>query len=393
MYALEKSRHISPNITVSESLLRASGPAGHCRILYVIGQLDPGGAELQLCYLLRTMDRERYNPAVAVWHYREDDLNAPLFQSLGIPVYTFPGLHSSATKLMALRRLVKEVKPEIVHSYSFFTNFAAWYSTFGSGTISIGSIRQDFLNEYRSAGRIVGRLSARWPGSQICNSLAALKTVEDTSQLFKPTQLQVVSNRLDIDRVKPHPLPQGRPNLLAMGRLEPEKRWDRLLRCVALAASKGADFSVRLAGDGSLMEKLKDDAKTLRVDNRVKFLGLQRDIPSLLRDSTFLVHTADAEGCPNAVMEAMASGRAVVATDAGDVPYIVEDGVTGFVVRRGDDATLVERMVKLITERDLRRRMGEAGRAKAEREFCLGRLVEETLAAYRSAGWKDACQA
>jgi glycosyltransferase involved in cell wall biosynthesis len=87
-------------------------------------------------------------------------------------------------------------------------------------------------------------------------------------------------------------------------------------------------------------------------------------------------------------MEAMACGRAVVATDAGDIPSLVDDGNTGFVVRRGDDEALVNRMLRLVSDRDLCRRMGEAGRSKAEREFGLNRLVEETLAAYQAAGWE-----
>jgi glycosyltransferase involved in cell wall biosynthesis len=89
-------------------------------------------------------------------------------------------------------------------------------------------------------------------------------------------------------------------------------------------------------------------------------------------------------------MEAMACGRAVVATDAGDVPSLIENGKTGFVVRRGDDATLCSRMVTLMTDLDLCRTMGEAGRAQAERLFGLDRLVSETLAAYRAMGWKEA---
>jgi glycosyltransferase involved in cell wall biosynthesis len=101
------------------------------------------------------------------------------------------------------------------------------------------------------------------------------------------------------------------------------------------------------------------------------------------------VHTSDSEGCPNVVMEAMACGRAVVATDAGDVPTLVEDGKTGFVVPRGDEATLLARLVTLMTDHDLCRRMGEAGRAKAEQQFGLDRLVSETLAAYRAMGWID----
>jgi glycosyltransferase involved in cell wall biosynthesis len=121
----------------------------------------------------------------------------------------------------------------------------------------------------------------------------------------------------------------------------------------------------------------------------VQFLGRRSDIPDLLKDSTFLVHTADAEGCPNVVMEAMACGRAVVSTDAGDVPLLLDDGKTGFIVRRGDDETLAARIGTLIASRDLCLRMGEAGRAKAIVEFGLDTLVLKTLDAYRFAGWKD----
>lgn len=85
----------------------------------------------------------------------------------------------------------------------------------------------------------------------------------------------------------------------------------------------------------------------------------------------------------------MACGRAVVATDAGDIPTLIDHGKTGFVVRRGDDATFVERMVNLIADRDFCRRMGEAGRAKAVREFGLDRLVKENFKAYQRAGWND----
>ena len=117
--------------------------------------------------------------------------------------------------------------------------------------------------------------------------------------------------------------------------------------------------------------------------------GYSDDVPGELAAATFAVHLAAAEGCPNAVMEAMACGRAVVAMAAGDVPALVEDGKTGFVVPQDDEARLVHCLATLITDRQLCRRMGEAGRRKAEQAFGLERLVAETLAAYRVAGWRE----
>ncbi len=85
----------------------------------------------------------------------------------------------------------------------------------------------------------------------------------------------------------------------------------------------------------------------------------------------------------------MAAGRAVVATDVGDIPHLVQDGKTGFVVRRDDSAALVDRIVTLWTDAELCRQMGKNARAKAEEEFELSSLVTRTLDAYRTAGWKD----
>jgi glycosyltransferase involved in cell wall biosynthesis len=360
-----------------------------CRLLYLVGQLRTGGLERQLFYLLKAMDRERYRPAVAGWSACETDTYVPQIRNLSVPLYLFPGTTSPLAKMAKFRKLVGSLAPEVVHSYSFYTNFAAWWATLGSPTIAIGSIRNDFVSERHYAGTILGRLSARWPAAQICNSLAAENTLGESVGLFKPAQVRAVLNGLDIDRFMPNPKLPPSPVLLAIGRLDPAKRWDRLLIAIASVAKRGLEFSVRHAGEGPLLSVLEAQARDLGVDKLIKFLGVRHDITEMLAEATFLIHTADEEGCPNVVMEAMACGRAVLATDAGDVPRLVEDGKTGFVVRRGDHTTLVERMVKLITDPDLCRSMGETARTKAEREFGLHHLVSETLAAYRAAGWKD----
>ena len=150
-----------------------------------------------------------------------------------------------------------------------------------------------------------------------------------------------------------------KPTLLAVGRLDPAKRWDRLLKAIASVATKKVGILRAPCRRGRSIARTRAQARDLGVDKLINFLGLRHDIAELLAGSTFLIHTADEEGCPNVVMEAMACGRAVVATDAGDVPHLVDDGKTGFVVRRGDDVRLVERMVKLITDPDLCRSMGK----------------------------------
>lgn len=358
------------------------------RLLYLVGQLGVGGYERQLYNLLRVLDRELYRPAVAVWGATNMSTYVSQIQALGIPVYRFRAELSPQRKLVEFRRFISGLAPELLHSYSFFTNFAAWWAAHGTATIPVGSIRNNFVSEIREAGTVLGRLSARWPSIQICNSQAAKQAVENTTGPFKPSRVHLVPNGLNLEEFKDAaPLPRH-PMLLAVGRLHAQKRWDRLVNAVGAAHRRGLKFSVRHAGDGCLRQPLKEQARHLGVDHLIEFMGIRPDVPDLLAGSSFLVHTADEEGCPNVVMEAMACGRAVVTTDAGHSSVLVEDGETGFVVPRSDDAALADRIAVLIQNRDLAAEMGQAGRAKAVREFGSRRLVERTFAAYCEAGWK-----
>jgi glycosyltransferase involved in cell wall biosynthesis len=362
-----------------------------CRILYLIGELHTGGAERQLCYLLRAMDRERYQPAVAVWNYRDEDFHVPQVQALGVPLHSFPQRASSLEKLTAFRRLVRQVQPEVIHSYSFYTNFAVQWATQGLKAIPMGSIRSDFAWAKRQCGPMLGRLSARWPSNQICNSMATVRRARSVRTCFVPARLSVVRNGIDLEQFRSIPVPTTQPiRILGIGYLLPVKRWDYLLVAAQKLKHLGLHFLVQIAGNGPLQSVLTKHAVNLGVSDCVHFVGHVADVHSLIAEAAAVVHTADSEGCPNSVMEAMACGRAVVATDAGDIISLVENGRTGFVVPHNDIAMLVECIRRLMTDIDLRRRMGAAGRKKAEGEFGLDRLVSETLAVYRSAGWREA---
>jgi glycosyltransferase involved in cell wall biosynthesis len=360
-----------------------------CRLLYVVGQLGAGGLERQLYLLLQCMDRERYRPAVVVWSFRHDDTYVAHIQKLGIPIHSFPDTLAGTGKLLAFRRLVLRTRPEVIHSYTFYTNFAAWWASLGTKTIPIGSLRSDLTFDQKGSGPLLGRLSARWPRDQICNSFMAARTARRARSPFASRSLSVVRNGVDLESFRVVPLSTlGPDRILGVGSLIPVKRWDRFLAGALSLKKREIDFLMQVAGGGPLRESLERQARDLDITDRVRFIGHADDVPGLMATSTFLAHTSDIEGCPNVVMEAMACGRAVVAMAAGDIPFLVEDGKTGFVVRCGDDAQFVERLATLITNRELCGQMGEAGRVKAEREFGLHRLVEETLNAYRQAGWR-----
>lgn len=363
--------------------------AKNCRILYLVGQLGAGGLERQLYLLLRGLDRDRYRPAVFVWNFREDDKYVSLFRTLDVPLH-FPARRSRAAKLAAFRRLAAQLNPEVIHSYTFHTNAAAWWGTLGTKTIAVGGVRSDLMQDKEASGFLLGNLCAGWPKTQIYNNFASAKKVQCFGGVFTPKNVFVVRNGLDLAQFDMTQMCVNGPvRIIGIGSLLPIKRWDRLLMAAVALKRKKFSFVVDIAGSGPLREPLEKQARDLGVLDCVTFRGHTDDVPSLISTSTFLAHTSDVEGCPNAVMEAMACGRPVVAMDAGDISSLVDDGQTGFVVRLGDDEKLVDRMATLINDRRLCQRMGEAGRIKAEREFGMDRLITDTFNAYRAAGWRD----
>jgi glycosyltransferase involved in cell wall biosynthesis len=309
---------------------------------------------------------------------------------MGVPFHGISGNAPWCNNLMALRYLIKMVSPEVIHSYSFYTNFAVWLCSRGCKTVPIGSIRDSFISERRNSGQVLGRLSARLPATQIANSSVAKRLAEESRPPFRPLNVYLVKNGVDLDSFIPHPSLPKEPVLVAIGRLYGMKRWDRLIRAIAMVAAKGLTIKAKLAGDGPLLKDLEQQAEDLRVRHLIEFLGLRSDICELLGSCSFLVHTADEEGSPNVIMEAMACGRAVIATDVGDIPSLISDGITGFIVHRNDEQSLAKHMITLSKDPLTCAQMGYNGRRRAVREFGLDRLASETLNAYRAAGWQDA---
>jgi len=343
-----------------------------------------------LYYLLRALDRERYAPAVAVWNYRATDLHVGLLEQLGVPIYSLGETRSRLGKLTALRRLAAQLTPEVIHSYNFYTNFAATWAAAGTNAITFGSVRNAFAWSKQTSGPVAGRLSARWPKHQIYNSVAAAEEVQGARSYFVPKETYVVTNGLDLARFRQTDVPMRDPaEIVGVGYWLPAKRWDRVVRAAATLKERGLRFRIRLVGGGPLGNALQQQIRHAGVVDCVQLVAHTDDVPSLLAEAAFVVHTADNEGCPNAVMEAMACGRAVVATRAGDTPQLIDDGVTGFVVAGDDETMLADRIAELIGQPERCVGMGAAARRKAERDFSIDRLLRQTLQAYRAAGWHD----
>jgi glycosyltransferase involved in cell wall biosynthesis len=136
-----------------------------------------------------------------------------------------------------------------------------------------------------------------------------------------------------------------------------------------------------LVGDGELLEKTRVWAERESLP-RVHFLGRREDVPAVLAASDIVVLVSKHEGLPRALLEGMAAGKPLVATDVRGNRDLVEDGMNGFLVPLGDVAALSEALGRLIESRELREKMGEESRKKAE-AYSLERVLQEMERIYR----------
>lgn len=209
---------------------------------------------------------------------------------------------------------------------------------------------------------------------------------EVLSAALGPGRVALVPNGVDASAYGPPEPPHSPPRILYAGVLTPRKGVTDLLRASALLTERGVAHQLLLAG-GTPEEGAEAETEIRRlVGPATRLLGPQphETMPALYRSVDVFCLPSWGEAMPLSLLEAMASGLAVVASRVGDIPRAVEDGVTGRLVAPRRPEALADSLQDLLADPELRRRMGAAARREVERRFSADRTVEELDTLYRS---------
>lgn len=289
-----------------------------------------------------------------------------------------------------LVRLIGDRRIDIVHAHDYKTDFLALLLALRRGVIPLATVHGWIRNTWRERGYYV---ADRWLLTRFPAVIAVSGPIRDTlvAKGARPDRVHRIPNGIDHAFFRRYPEVRGRiRNKLglpaealtigAVGRLEPEKRFDLLLE-VATAFRSDA-LHVLLVGDGKLRAALAERVASLGLTDRFHLLGQRSDVRDLLHAIDVYVQTSDTEGVPNAVLEAMAMEVPVVATNVGGTSELMDDGVHGLLVPRGDVAALVEAIRATATDVDSTVRRVAAARRRVEGELSFEVRMRRVEAIY-----------
>ena len=359
------------------------------RILQIIPTLDRSGAEKQLALLARGLDREQWDVHVCTLS-RGGPLEADL-AAAGIPVTSIDKAWKyDPAAWWRLKREIARLRPELVQTWLFAANAYGRTAARAAGVPHIVASER-CVDSWKSWHQLaIDRRLARITDKIVVNS-------RGVEEFYREQGLPAEKLRLIYNGIGPaRPSTIARADLLAelnlppdtrligaIGRLWPQKRLKDLIWATDLLHVIRDDVHLLVVGDGPQREALERYARNCHIAEHVHFLGLRHDVPRLLPHFEVLWLASGFEGLPNVVMEAMACGVPVVASDIWGNRELVVHDQTGYLVTLGDRAGYARYANKILDDAELARRLGEAGRERIEAHFSIAAMVEGHAALYR----------
>ena len=362
------------------------------RILHVITSTQVGGAENHLLALATALLKEGWTSEVAYLKGRED-LNQE-FVGRGIPVHPLhlrPWCDSAA--LRRLIRLIRDRRPDIVHGHLFpaevYATAAAMLSGGHAKLVCTKHNDDDFLRRphFRFLHWLISYRAARTIAiSEHVRRYTLKMGTADASRLVTIPYGYDGGDSTRKSSGLRQELGIGSGTFLigSVGRLAPQKGQRYLLEAVQKMVSAGEDVALVLIGEGPLLGTLKAQVAAAGMGRHVFFTGFRQDVRDLMPAFDVFALPSLWEGFGLVLLEAMAAGRAIVASRVSAIPEVVEDGVTGLLVSPGDSDALTEALLALRRDGVRRERLGAAGAERLRRQFTLERMIERTIKVYRA---------
>jgi glycosyltransferase involved in cell wall biosynthesis/peptidoglycan/xylan/chitin deacetylase (PgdA/CDA1 family) len=344
-------------------------------IAIFVDRYAPGGTQRQMIELLARLDRTRFRVHPVCFH--SDGAWFDRVAALGEPVALFP-IHGfrrpdTARQLRAFSQWCRTNRIAVLHTCELYSNiFGLPGAALASVPVRIGS-RRGFVEPL--GAQCLQRLAYSAAHRVVANSKAAAHRLQ--VERVPNHKVVVIPNGIDLSLFPPREY-SPRPRRIAMvACLREEKRIDVLIAAAPRVLARHPDAQFVIAGDGSCRDELVALARTTGVFESFRFLGHSEDVPAVLAGSDLFVLPSRSEAFPNSIIEAMAAGLPVVATNVGGIPELVADGRTGRLVPPDNAEALAAALIDVLAQPDRAAELGRAGRRDIEQTYSFDRMVDQ----------------
>lgn len=365
-------------------------------VMHMVDCLNIGGGEMQMVDLLRRIDRDKFRPIVGCLRKEGPLLSA--LEQIEIPVREIPVRGAlyyphSIREMIRLSFFLRKEKVKILHTQDLYSHLVGVPAAILASVPIVITNRLDLGHTMDRWHRWALRALSPFITKLMANS-EGVRRMLITAEKTSPEKIEVIYNGVDLERfdrgaeiqarraVRREPLyPDFHPEDRLIGvlaNLSPIKGHAVLLEAAVRIIAYCPKAKLIFIGREDCRPALEARARALSIDKRVVFLGSRQDVPRVLSCLEISVLPSLAEGFSNAILESMAAGLPMVATDVGGNREAIVEGETGFLVPPKDPDALADRILRLLEDRTLAEKFGKAGRRRIEEFFTLDRMVSET---------------
>lgn len=326
------------------------------RIAIVCGTMNIGGGETMSAKLAGYIDKNKYEVKYIVISHYIDNQIAERLHSDGTDFVCLDLPNSFSFKTYKVfSKAMKEFDPDVVHDHLF--SAYSWVWAFLHNKPIIATMHGDPHRRKDNRVEMIMKAKALQGNLRIIG--CSKKTMEQTIDCYgiKNKYMGYIYNPISIDKFNPHEPIDNPADFVAMGRLHEVKNYPLMLRAFKKVVECCPNAKLSIAGSGPLESELKALTEELGLQNQVTFLGNVQDVPTLLSKKSILLLSSLSEACPMVILEAMAAGLPIIATDVGGVSELVSDN--GIIVKSGDVDGFADAMLKLVNDPVLLKKMSQ----------------------------------
>jgi glycosyltransferase involved in cell wall biosynthesis len=346
--------------------------ADRVHVMQVTWSLVAGGAEIYALTIAHNLSPERYTTELCALDQGgalEDEI-----KRLGIPYSVMNRRQGIDLRLIwRLYRLFARTRPRIIQTHHFNQLFYSFIGAKLTGARIVHTEHSLEIYEGRRKMRVALRLL-----SLFCRKVVAIGA---ESESFMREQVGIPERKLTIIRagIDLKAFNESRRDARAalglgarervvtiIARLYPEKNHKLLLTAFAKVCQRVKDARLLIVGEGIEREAIEDEMVRLKLEEHVTLLGVRRDVAKILAATDVFALSSVREGLPIVALEAMAASRPVVATAVGDLPLVINDRETGYIVPPNDAHALASALIELLNDENLAARVGEAARLSVQ---------------------------